>query len=146
MTFFKIRATGMPDWQGKMDYQLSRYGPASQREILSEWRAVNERNCAYMRAGCACGNGQVRIGLYGSHHWRSPWKEVRPNSTGVRATDNSGGAACSLQGALLGGLLRRAGVHPGSGPNGAPAVQDPQELHHLPVPTGLRAVCGEILP
>ena len=90
MTFFKIRATGMPDWQGKMDYQLSRYGPASQREILSEWRAVNERNCAFMRAGCACGNGQVRIGLYGSHHWRSPWKEVRPNSTGVKATDNSG--------------------------------------------------------
>ena len=55
-----------------------------------EWRAVNERNCAYMRAGCACGNGQVRIGLYGSHHWRSPWMEVRPNSTGVKATDNSG--------------------------------------------------------
>ena len=120
--------------------------PASQREILSEWRAVNERNCAYMRAGCACGNGQVRIGAV-----RQPSLAIAVEGSPSEFDRGEGDGQLGeerlvLLGALLGGLLWRAGVHQGSGPVGAPGVQDPQELHHLPVPTRLRAVCGHILP
>ena len=87
LVFFKIRADGMPDWQGP--HSIKHLPAFEQQRVLVQWDSLIIDLCAWERLDgvpdlpryksmkthyiCAC-NGKARFGFHG--HW-SPWQKNR---------------------------------------------------------------------
>ena len=87
LVFFKIRADGLPDWQGP--HSIKHLPAFEQQRVLVQWDSLIIDLCAWERLDgvpdlprykslkthyiCAC-NGKARFGLPG--HW-SPWQKNR---------------------------------------------------------------------
>jgi len=65
MIFFKIRASGQPNWQGDPERGLKAVGEASRRAVLGEWTSVVRDLCSVEHNACLCGGARakVRFGL-----------------------------------------------------------------------------------
>ena len=89
MVFFKIRATGLPTWQGDRGGVLRRFSNETQRTILNEWSYAVQRLCAHEHLDpCYCGSGHIRYGVDREDeepscrlsHWWTKWRPVNAST------------------------------------------------------------------